>query len=84
MLDTPPLTRHPGHSFYAIKRRKIREYKGRLIRFNLKLFTLILLQASMKSIPYVLCSSMPVAIVRILGSKMMSLGLNPTLSTSNL
>lgn len=39
------------------------------------------LVASMKSMPYVLCSSIPVAMVRILGSKMMSQGLKPHLST---
>ena len=46
--------------------------------------TLMRLHASIKAIPYVLCSSIPVAMVRILGSKMMSFGLKPTRSTNNL
>ena len=44
--------------------------------------TLIALVASRKAMPYLLCSSRPVAIVRMLGSKMMSVGSNPTFSTS--
>ena len=39
---------------------------------------LISLHALMKSAPYELCSAMPVAMVRMLGSKMMSSGGKPT------
>ena len=37
--------------------------------------------ASMKALPYSLCSSMPVATAKMLGSKMMSSGGKPTLFT---
>lgn len=46
--------------------------------------TLMHLAACMKLMAYALCSSIPVPIVRILGSKMMSLGLKPTLLTRRL
>lgn len=48
------------------------------------IFTLIILIASMKSTPKLLCSCMPVAIVRILGSKMISVGSKPALSIKSL
>lgn len=47
------------------------------------LITLMSSVALMKLMAYSLCSSIPVPIVRIFGSKMMSLGLNPTLVSSS-
>ena len=44
-------------------------------------FSLIQRVASMKSLPYDACSSMPVATAKTLGSKMMSSGGKPTSST---
>ena len=50
--------------------------------FDILYNTFMIFVASKKDIPYLLCSSIPVPIVNMFGSNMMSSGLNPALLIS--